>query len=114
MGSISCGGVGVWSVTHRQRVRSRDDTQVGSRAEERPESQENLYKKKKGIYLYGKQPETRGDGEDGRAVSQGAGPAHADPRRFWKAQEDHTKACSLNLAGMGRNTKAETWSDLHF
>ena len=45
MGSISCGGVGVWSVTHRQRVRSRDDTQVGSRAEERPESQENLYKK---------------------------------------------------------------------
>lgn len=36
-----------------QRVRGRDDTQVRSRAEERPESQENLYgEKKKGGYIY--------------------------------------------------------------
>lgn len=42
-------------MTHGQKVRGRDDTQVGGRAEARPESQENLYvEKKKGIYVYGK------------------------------------------------------------
>lgn len=73
MGSISCGGVGVWSVTHRQRVRSRDDTQVGSRAEERPESQENLYKKKKGYIYMASSQRLEGMGKMGEQSARGQG-----------------------------------------
>lgn len=52
MGSIGWGGV--WSVTHAQRVRGRDNTQVGGRTEERPESQEDLYgeEKKRDIFIW--------------------------------------------------------------
>lgn len=109
MDSIGWGGV--WSVTHGQKVRGRDDTQVGGRAEARPVTRKPLWGKKRKGYIYmASSQRLEGMGKTGEQSQPGGRPLMQTPEgsgRSRKATLRHLHSILQAWGGIQRQKRGQ-------